>query len=924
MIVKYTILIKLIYLGLANSLRTQDLGGKWIVSGSKPEITIDATVPGGIYSDLMKNGEIDDIFHSYGDSAYQWVSLDEWSYRSSFTVDDEFLNHQTVNVVFEGLDTFATILINGIEIGQSNNMFVRYIFNVKEHLQAGENDIEVRFSSPVTVAADVAENLAYVIPPDCPPDEYRGVCHVNKIRKMQSSFGFSWAPSFPSVGIWCVLTLNRKFFTLLVFYRKDVYLEAFNTSVMRHVVATPILSESGDFWNISIALYFGVGQDGRASGEIKAKLSDDEATTIYLGIDESADNASEVLRTTYMTVSSESVERWWPNGYGNQNLYNLIITFTNDEKIEEKIIRLGFRTIKLVQDNVTISGDNDTTDITGLSFYFEVNGIPIFGKGANTVPLDILPERSQNRETVRNILQTAKDSNMNMLRIRGNGVYESDYFYELADEFGILIWQDLMFASATYPANAEFLENVVQEIRHQVKRLASHPCIALWNANADNEAALVENWFNIDNCTQYSEDYVALYVTTIKTEILAILPSANYIPSSPTNGLRSQQENYLNATSVDPLYGDVSFYDYESDSWDPATFPVPRFASAYGYQSMPAVDSWLTATTDIDHLNPDSAFMDHRQHLPNGTRYITDLIDLQLPSPNQTDENYHQIFFYYSQIIQAQSVKIETEHYRSFKGRLDEAGQGNTMGALYSQLNDVWVAPTFSGMDYTGRWKMLQYFSVNFFSPVIITAKLINDSQMDVYVVSDDFNLPNNTIVTAIVSVFHWGSFTPVNQIPHVVNLNPFKAINVASINTMSLLLNSDCGEEYEVAKTNCFFYFELINSINTIEVAPSNYLFPEKLKNCNVTNANVMVTEVSEIGECCNSTRQFNITLTTNGIALFVWLDAHNISGRFSENGFLQVTVNKTVQFTSKQPISKEDLVNVLTVTHLFDKILK
>ncbi|RZC37541.1 Glyco hydro 2 C domain containing protein, partial [Asbolus verrucosus] len=543
-----TILLLILSATLCNCLMKQNLGGQWKVTGADgdmsyfetgaftstvilTEITIDnATVPGGIFSDLMNNGKIGDIFYGTGDTDYRWVGLSDWTYSTTFTVEPVLLSYLSVNLVFEGLDTFATVSINGQEVGQSKNMFVRYVFNV------GTNEIVVQFSSPVNVAAALANQTVneYVIPPECPHKEYNGICHANRIRKMQSSFAWDWGPAFAS---------KRQLF------RKDVYLEAFDTAVIDYVIATASRNPDRDIWDLEIATYFNGGILDQVWGTINATL-ETEIGTIRVSHDffQYINMHLELLAVTKMEVPIDVVKSWWPNGYGSQNLYNLKLTFANEDDTDERALRVGFRTVELVQEELE----------QGRSFYFKVNGHPIFAKGANEIPINVLPERGQDREVVRKVLQSAKDVHMNMLRVWGGGVYESDYFYDLADEFGILIWQDFMFACAMYPADSDYLSNVVDEVRHQVKRLGGHPSIAIWSANNENEAALSQNWYNItdNNFTLYKNDYIKLYVNTIQPEVLRILPGAIYITSSPTNGLESDQEDHIAKNPADPLYGD--------------------------------------------------------------------------------------------------------------------------------------------------------------------------------------------------------------------------------------------------------------------------------------------------------------------------------------------------------------------------------
>jgi beta-mannosidase len=885
---KFLLLVASVALGAA--LKRQPLNGQWTATGGDAEIVIpDATVPGGIFSDLMKNNDITDIFYGYGDSNYSWVGLSDWTYASEFEVDDSLLAHNVIYLVCEGLDTFATIYINDVEVGSSQNMFVRYEFDVKDQLKVGTNSIEVKFISAVNKAKALAEDPSneYVVPPECPDDAYHGICHANRIRKMQASFSWDWGPAFASVGIW-----------------KDIYLEGLKNGVIDYVVATTQQNPEGDVWYLTVTTYLNAGDLGPISGYLYVGIIvDDKSVTTSDPFDTPYDpETGEILTFKFY---EDEVTPWWPNGYGSQTLYNVSVRYEGEREYDETSVRIGFRNIELVQEELD----------QGLSFYFKVNGHPIFAKGANEIPLSVLPERGQDKDTIERLMQSARDVNMNMLRVWGGGVYESDYFYDLADEYGILIWQDFMFACALYPTDDAYLENVLAEVSHQVKRLASHPSVVVWAGNNENEGALAQNWYDTqDNFDQFKKDYIKLYVDTIGAEVLRILPNATFITSSPTNGAKSVEDDYVSNNPGDPLYGDVHFYDYSSDSWSPSTFPIPRFASEYGYQSMPSIESWLTATDSLDDLRPDSAFLMYRQRHPDGNQQNLDLIGQQLPLPDPSSENYAEALVYFSQIHQAQAIKTETEHYRSFKGRVNEEGKGYTMGALFWQLNDVWVAPTWSGIDYSGRWKMLHYQALYFYYHMIITGTL-TDQTLEVFAVLDDLQVPDVT-VKALVHIYKWDSLEPLVAVEYPVTLDPLKAVLVTTIDAATALTTAGCGSDYNEAKTNCFFHLHLLDENNN-HLVPFNHVFPEKLKNSNLADPNVKIdsiTPLDDVGEV------FEVVVSTDAVALFVWLDSHDIRGRFSENGFLHVLPTKTVIFTADDLTTLDDLTASLTVTHLRD----
>lgn len=240
------------------------------------------------------------------------------------------------------------------------------------------------------------------------------------------------------------------------------------------------------------------------------------------------------------------IDRWWPNGFGKQNLYTLKVTITTETKTVNKDMRIGFRTVELVEEPLE----------KGLSFYFRVNGIPIFAKGSNFIPASIFPELTAKEHVIRNLLQSAKEAHMNMLRVWGGGMYESNLFYNLADEFGIMIWQDFMFACSMYPTNEEFLSSVKEEVIQNVRRLKNHPSIILWAGNNENEAALYSNWYGTGRKDIYKNDYIKLYVNLIKKEVEKLDPTRPFVVSSPSNGLYTKEYNYTGQNPYSNLYGD--------------------------------------------------------------------------------------------------------------------------------------------------------------------------------------------------------------------------------------------------------------------------------------------------------------------------------------------------------------------------------
>lgn len=641
-------------------------------------------------------------------------------------------------------------------------MFVRYQFDVKDALLAsGEmNSLVVEIENPIQAASDLASKNLFT-PPNCPPAAYNGECHMNFLRKMQASFAWDWGLAAPSVGLW-----------------KDVQLQVYEVATIRD--ATIAMELKAGNWHLRFNIYLETGnQSSSVQGDLEVLFPGINNTKVTKSIESPSNGQGELVVDVEIVLAEENVELWWPNGVGLPTLYDVNVSFTpkqqphQQDKANEKdtkTFRIGFRTIKLIQEPIGEEGEEKEISLdrafnvsltslhtlpfpgAGLSFYFEVNGHPVFMKGSNWIPADILPERSADRRRVKYLLKAAKDSNMNMLRVWGGGVYESDYFYELADEYGILIWQDLMFGCAMYPTFDEFLASVHTEIQQNVRRLQHHASIAIYATNNENEVALVQNWYGTNKeAMRFRDEYRRLYIDVVKQTVEENDKWRTCLSSSPSNGLKTVQDGYISANPQDTNYGDIHYYNYLADGWNWSIYPKPRFASEYGFQSYPALSSWGETAGGDDYL-PD--LMKHRQHSPMGEIPILSLINKHLPPLTKVPEQEQvAVKIYFSQIAQAMTIKAETELYRTLRSSF-----ANTMGALYWQLNDVWIAPSWSSIDFYGKYKVLQHHARKFFEPTSIVPIGNAANILDVHIVNDILHgdYDNDDDYTAVMRLFNW------------------------------------------------------------------------------------------------------------------------------------------------------------------------
>ncbi|GIY65432.1 beta-mannosidase [Caerostris extrusa] len=601
--------------------------------------------------------------------------------------------------------------------------------------------------------------LDYVIPPTCPPPVQQGECHVNYIRKTQSSFSWDWGPSFPTQGIW-----------------KPLEIVGFDTLLIRDVTVIPEISK-GKLLNLTVSVYMELASFEPVNGLMTIYLNN--STIFYSKINIKPDENLFAEKTFKISsLNNLDVKLWWPNGLGDQPLYLLKVVFSNNDETASKSLKIGFRTIELIQEPVQNS--------SGLSFYFKVNGVPFFAKGSNWIPADSFQERIT-PEYIETLLRSAKEANMNMLRVWGGGNYESDIFYEIADRLGLLIWQDLMFACALYPTDQDFLSSVKTEVTQQIRRLQHHPSVLLWAGNNENEQSISGYWWPSvkPNLDQYKADYVKLYIDTIMPIVLKEDPSRTFLPSSPSNGPKTVKEGWISVNPQDNLYGDVHFYNYFDDEWNPDTFPRARFVSEYGYQSYPSFESISSVTNSQDWVYPLTSAIKHRQHHMFGNLELQQMISkhFKLPASSCGLQGFKD-FLYLSQILQAVAIKTESEKYRRSQSEVVN-GEGKTMGALYWQLNDIWPAPSWASIEYGGRWKMLHYYAKNFFSPLLISPYEENGTVI-VNVVSD-LSEPLEDLELNIY-VYKWSSLIPVYTNVSTFNKSPRSSQVVYRENIANLL----------------------------------------------------------------------------------------------------------------------------------------
>jgi beta-mannosidase len=657
-----------------------DLNGVWRLSRSGDADEIEAVVPGDVHMALAAAGRIPDPFYRDNESALQWIGQTDWTFRRRFTLPAGFLAHERVLLLCDGLDTLAEVVVNGRSLARTDNMFRRYQFEAGGYLQAGENEIAIHFAAPVTYGW---KRFAHGFLPDWGIDSHK-IAGGPWLRKAPSHFGWDWGPKLTGCGVW-----------------GDIRLAAFDTARLTDVhirqtheagaVRLDVRIAIKRWRDAPLAVAVNVCLDGEAlAGGAGMVAGSEEATVFQLTID--------------------NPRLWWPNGLGERPLYEVEVVLRDEAggELDRVQKRIGLRTLVL----------DRHPDQWGESFQFVVNGVPFFAKGANWIPADTSLNRIDDGRYAQ-LLNDAAAANMNMLRVWGGGVYEADIFYELCDELGLCVWQDFMFACAAYPVFDEaFMETVAVEAEDQVRRLRHHACLALWCGNNELEQGLVGDEWSVS--TMSWADYAILFERLLPEVIGRLDPDTDYWPSSPHSPLGSRLD------WNNPRWGDAHIWDvwHGREPFEFYRSCTHRFNSEFGFQSFPEPRTVYAFTEPADR-NITGFVMEHHQRSGIGNQTIIHyLLDwFRLPAS-------FEMTLWLSQIVQGMAMKYAVEHWRRSRPR--------GMGTLYWQLNDCWPAPSWSSLDYFGRWKALHYLAADFYAPLLVSGvEDVDKGTAEIHVTSD-------------------------------------------------------------------------------------------------------------------------------------------------------------------------------------------
>lgn len=637
------------------------LDGAWELRKAGAEEAYPALVPGCVHTDLVRAGVIDDPFK--GDNEYRvtWVHEEDWDYSRSFELDDALEDADKVYLECDGLDTFADVTLNGAILGRVDNMYIQHRFDVTDKLIPAKNSLKIKFASPIKRVAPLVEKDPLLSPGDSIP----GAIYT---RKSPCQWGWDWGPKLPTSGIW-----------------RSIRLAAYRIGRISDVRVRQAHRNSG---HVTLSVEVSVEKFRRASTGVTVTLAYPDGKTEKQEI-KSISSTGKCL----FTISKPSL--WWPNGYGDQPLYTVTAVLKSDgAELDSSSRKVGLRTIDL----------NQRKDKFGRAFTFVVNGVQIFAKGANWIPADQFPSQITD-ERYRHLIWSTAKANLNMLRVWGGGIYEDERFYDLCDEFGILVWQDFMYSCAQYPVDKAYLENCRKDAEYNIVRLRNRACLALWCGNNEMEWFLC-NGIGGESNGRWRKMYAKIFHELLASVVSKLDPDTFYWPSSPSNGLHHAFDDPNGLAAGDCHYWDVWHARKPFTAYRELR---PRFMSEFGLQSLPTLETIKTFASS-EEMNMTSHVMECHQKNGAGNGLVLHYLAQTFRFPRNFE-----MMCYVTQLVQSEAMRIGVEHWRRDRGRC--------MGTLYWQIDDCY--PTISGasLDYYGRWKALQYVAKRFFSPILLSVE---------------------------------------------------------------------------------------------------------------------------------------------------------------------------------------------------------
>ncbi len=803
----------------------------------------DAKVPGTIHQDLINHNRIPNPFYGMNEEAVQWVENEDWMYRTSFVVTEEQLNRDAAVLELDGLDTYADVFLNGALILRSDNMFVGHKVPVKSVLRKGENRLLIRFRSAVKEALPQWETNGFDYPADNDHSSKRVSIYT---RKAPYSYGWDWGIRLATCGIWRPVRLVFSDIARIEdYYVRQASVSASKADVDNRLEITNVTSQPVSAL-LKVTYHYTANDTKEVQKQIELRPGEN---------------------TVSLPVMIDNPHLWMPNGWGEPSLYKFTASVSVDGvEVASQERQVGLRSIRVVMED----------DEHGKSFYFEVNGHPMFAKGANFIPDDaLLPNVTPER--YKRIFEDVKAANMNMLRVWGGGIYEDDKFYDEADRNGILIWQDFLFACTTYPHDPLFLKRVEAEAEYNIKRLRGHASLAMWCGNNEiYEGVRYWGWKNKYTAEAFAEmnsGYDVLFRQLLPDMVKRFDSERFYMHGSPYEANWGRKESWKIADSHNwgTWYGRKPFESFDSE--------IPRFMSEYGFQAFPEMKTIRTFAEEKD-FELESPVMNAHQKATIGNALIKQTMGLYYKVPAKFED-----LVYVGLVLQGQGMRHGIEAHRR--------NRPYCMGSLFWQLNDSWPVVSWSSIDYYGNWKAMQYQSQRAFAPVLINAIKEGDD-LCVYLISDELQDRDDVRLTVELMDFDGKSHGKWTQNGKL------------TANTSMLFLKKRVDEFLSKQDAVTSFLRFTLKAKNGAALADEVFYFAYP-KDQKLPEARIE-TSVKKRGEA------IEMTLKTDKLARDIFIEVPVQGVRFSDNFFdLLPGQRKKITITSPEGYSLKDFTFTL-----------
>ncbi len=814
----------------------------WQVREADTNEWLPAVVPGCVHTDLAAAGAIEDPFYRDNESRLQWIEDRDWIYRTDIEISEAQRASRRIELVFNGLDTFAEVDVNGTRVLFADNMYRVWRVDVTDHIHQGVNRVQIRFLSAMREGLTRAKAHPFSLP--AINDRGGSGRRVSPfVRKAPYHFGWDWGPRFVTCGLW-----------------RPAALEGRDGARIDHVqVVQEELTDRLARLRVNVAL------DRLEAGPLSVSVSIPHAG----GISDGAVLVDAIAAAAEIRLGIPNPERWWPNGMGRQTLYPIEIRLEDERgALDHRTLQIGLRTLRL----------DRSRDAGGSAFRFVVNDVPLFAKGANWIPADSFPARVD-EPRYRRLLGSAAQAGMNMLRVWGGGIYEEETFYDLCDELGLLVWQDFHFSCSMYPADADFLASVEAEAIGELRRLRNRACMALWCGN--NEMAW--GWQAWGWKWRYTRrmwhDYERLFHDLLPRLCAEHDPSRTYWPSSPWSDPEGGSPN-------DVDHGDMHYWGvwHKKEPFETYLKQHPRFMSEYGFQSFPLLRT-VEAYAEPEDYDIESPVMRAHQKHPEGNHLIWTYMARHYPVPRDFSS-----FLYVSQILQAEGIRIATEHLRRIGDRCG--------GALYWQLNDCWPVASWSSIDYFGRWKALHYAARRFFAEVMVSISEEKD-RLNLFVVSDRAEPFDGRLDIRLMDFF--GGVYREHAVRCRIPARSAEA--VAEFPVSSLVDKATAPLRYLTAQ---------LSDGNGVYATARHFFGPHKA-------LQLPVPKFAVSGKVSGRTAEIEISSTA--AARHVWLEHAEIDGHFEDNFFdLDAGEQRTVTFEAADGVLPAEFFQGIRVRSIVD----